>query len=233
MGMAKLAKDKHITRFMKGIFNLRPSLPRYTFTWNVGTVLKYLSQLYPNENLSLKMLTLKCIALFALSSAQRSQTLVNLDLRFVSVTDNSLIFKIPVLLKTTKPNKSNVDVIIHKYQKQENCPVRCIKHYILRTKDVRKSKNLFISFKTFKHVTTSTIARWLKIVLGNAGIDINKFKSSFRSASTSATKQAGISLNDILKTANWRSAYTFQKFYFKDIETPLPSYTETVFNSYL
>ena len=31
-----------VTRFLKGIFEIKPSLPRYSVVWDVGTVLKYL-----------------------------------------------------------------------------------------------------------------------------------------------------------------------------------------------
>ena len=34
-----------VTRFLKGIFELKPSLPRYSVIWDVGTVLKYLQSL--------------------------------------------------------------------------------------------------------------------------------------------------------------------------------------------
>ena len=34
-----------VTRFLKGIFELKPSLPRYSVIWDVGTVLKYLQTL--------------------------------------------------------------------------------------------------------------------------------------------------------------------------------------------
>ncbi|CAG2203473.1 unnamed protein product [Mytilus edulis] len=69
---------------------------------------------------------------------------------------------------------------------------------------------------TLKAVTSCSIARWLKLVLSNAGINVLKFKAhSYRSASSSAAKRAGISLNDILKTANWASAQTFKKFYYE------------------
>jgi hypothetical protein len=40
---------------------------------------------------------------------------------------------------------------------------------------------------------------------------------SFRGASTSKPLGAGVSLKDILETANWASAKTFYKFYFEDV----------------
>lgn len=194
---------------MKGIFNLRPTLSRYSFTWNVGKVLKYLESLYPLHSLSMKFLTLKYIALVGLATAQRSQTLSVLDLKFVCCTFSSLIFRI---LKTTRPNHMNQTVTITSFHKPQIFPVKSLKHYIHRTTTIRKNSKQFVLFKTYKAITSFTIARWLKLVLNLSGIDTSKFKAhSYRGASSSAAKMGGMSLNDILKTADWSSASTFRK----------------------
>ena len=75
----KLIGNAMISRFMKGVFNLRPPLPRYKFTWEVSKVLNYLADLYPLQTLSLKELTIKLSILLSLSTAQRAQTLVTLS----------------------------------------------------------------------------------------------------------------------------------------------------------
>lgn len=67
-------------RFIKGIFECRPSLPRYQETWDVTVVLDYLAKLGPPEKLSLKNLTLKVVMLMALLSGQRRQTLNTLSI---------------------------------------------------------------------------------------------------------------------------------------------------------
>lgn len=43
-----------VTRFMKGVFELRSPRPRYKETWDISTVLRYLRSLYPTSELSLK-----------------------------------------------------------------------------------------------------------------------------------------------------------------------------------
>lgn len=60
---------------------MRPPVARYMFTWDVGQVLKYLGSLYPLNDLSLKMITLKSVAFMALATAQRSQTLSSRNLK--------------------------------------------------------------------------------------------------------------------------------------------------------
>lgn len=230
LGKQIFLKNYTISKFMKGVFNLRPPLPRYTFIWDVKEVLAYLSQLFPLTDLPLKELTLKCVALVALSTAHRAQTLIALDLSLMKCDNNIVTFNTRELFKTSRPKHMSPDVKIYSFHRKEICPVYTLKHYIIKTKHFRKSNKLFVSYKTFKNVTTSTIARWLRDVLTLAGIDVSKFKAhSYRSASTSAASRAGLSLAGILKTANWSSAGTFQKFYHKEIKKSA-NYTESVFS---
>ena len=62
-------KTQLISRFMKGIFNDRPALPRYQHTWDINLVLSYLDTL-PLCSLDDKQLTLKTVMLLALLSGQ-------------------------------------------------------------------------------------------------------------------------------------------------------------------
>ena len=63
-------------------------------------------------------------------------------------------------------------------------------------------------------MTSSTIARWLKICLSEAGIDTEIFKAhSVRGASSSKAATAGGTTADILQAADWSSESTFQKYY--------------------
>jgi hypothetical protein len=50
-----------IKRFMKGVFNQRPALPRYQHIWDVNIVLEYLASLSPVNVLSFYTLTLKFV----------------------------------------------------------------------------------------------------------------------------------------------------------------------------
>ena len=43
-----------VSRFMKGIFQLRMPTPKYLVTWDVSVVLGYLKTLSPKNSLSLK-----------------------------------------------------------------------------------------------------------------------------------------------------------------------------------
>lgn len=60
---------------LKGVYNLRPSEPKYCKTWDVSNVLGYLRKLSPIKFISLKDLTLKLVMLIAIIIASRVQSL--------------------------------------------------------------------------------------------------------------------------------------------------------------
>ena len=218
---------------MKGVFNTNPPRPRYNQTWDVATVLKYIDSLPDNVDLSLPLLTRKLLALMALTSAQRAQTLTCLSVESLSFEDNRASFKIFDLLKTT--SRSNVsDQVLSLVSFETNnklCVVKTLRDYLERTKPLRTDHTLFIStIKPHKAVTTATLARWMKAVLRDSGIDISVFKAhSFRGASTSCAYAHGVSLQEILKTANWSQASTFKTFYHKPVVDP--NFANSVLNS--
>ena len=59
-----------IKRIMKGVFKTKPSLPKYTVTYDASGVLKYFSTRPPNHLLNIQELTWKLATLMALLSAQ-------------------------------------------------------------------------------------------------------------------------------------------------------------------
>ena len=69
-GHCQIGKHNFVNRFMRGIFYLKLSLPRYNFTWNVSDLLKYLAKL-DNHSLSLKQITLKCVSLLVAARTWR------------------------------------------------------------------------------------------------------------------------------------------------------------------
>ena len=55
-----------VTKFVKGVANLRPPLPKYTKVWHVSMVLNKFRSMEDNDALSLKDLTLKLTTLLCL-----------------------------------------------------------------------------------------------------------------------------------------------------------------------
>ena len=102
MGHNNFTNIPFIARFMKGIFNLRPPVPRYQFTWDVKQVLSYLSSHFPLRSLNLKMLTQKLVTLLALCTAQRAQTLVSLKIDEMIIQGDHVSFSISSIQKNFK-----------------------------------------------------------------------------------------------------------------------------------
>ena len=79
-----------------------------------------------------------------------------------------------------------------------------------------KDKLLLSYVKPHSPISSSSVARWITTVLKSAGIDTDTFKShSVRSASATAAVSAGITTNQIMDAADWRSESVFERFYYK------------------
>ena len=62
-----------VSKFCRGVFQLRPSLPRYAFTWDVKQLFDCYRSLGENSSLKLRALTLKLGTILALLMSQRAQ----------------------------------------------------------------------------------------------------------------------------------------------------------------
>ena len=73
-------QQKLVIRFIRGAFEMKPALPKYSNRWNVNVVLNYLELLHPYSKLTLKELCQKLAMLLALLSGQTCQTILKLIL---------------------------------------------------------------------------------------------------------------------------------------------------------
>ena len=92
-----------VTRFMKGVFETRPSLPRYPETWDVNVVLDYIAGLGQPEGQDLKMLSYKIVMLLALLTGQCCQTLHALDITNIDLNAEKCTFLIMSLTENILP----------------------------------------------------------------------------------------------------------------------------------
>ena len=74
---------------------------------------------------------------------------------------------------------------------------------------------MFLTYqKPHNAVSASTISRWVKSLLKRAGVGSSKFGAhSTRATSSSAAKQAGVPIMDILSIGEWSSERTFARHY--------------------
>ncbi|XP_053321093.1 uncharacterized protein LOC128492534 [Spea bombifrons] len=207
-----------ICRLLRGIPLSRPPLPRYSSTWDVDVVLRFLENWPPNPALSLKQLSAKLLLLFCVLSCKRVSDVRALDFFAKVYRPDGVLFDI------SRRTKTNIKSVFYPAfpHRPLLCPVLCLREYELRTQSLRdpSSPPLFISFK-LPHcpVSTSTLSRWLKWILQLAGIDMSIFSPhSVRGASASKASSIGCRMEDILKAADWSSDSTFKEFYLHPVQ---------------
>ena len=76
---APIGQHPLVTQLLRGVYNSRPPMPRYTWTWDVDLVVRHLRGLGNNTDLSLKRLSGKLVLLMALTLASRTSELQALD----------------------------------------------------------------------------------------------------------------------------------------------------------
>ena len=212
-----------ISKFLKGIFNTRPPVPRYSSVWDVRLVLNLLRSWSPVATLSLKTLSQKLCMLIALLDAPRVQTLKALNLVGLEISGSKISFKIANLLKTNRQGrKVGKEVSLAAYPPDRRlCVLTVLRQYIAATKTLRGSEQqLFISYiEPHDAVSKDTLARWIKEVLTMAGINTSVFKAhSTRAASVSAASAGMVPTSEIIERASWTNEATFRKYYRKPID---------------
>jgi len=210
-----------VSRLLKGVFHQRPPQPRYSETWDVNKVTSYLDSLGENASLPLPVLTHKTVMLLALTRPSRSADLSQLDLRGRRYLPEGVVFQPTKLAKQSRQSKPLTDFFFPAFPHNSRlCPVHALQAYEERTVSFREGQGSSVLFlttiKPHSPASSSTIARWLKSLLGKAGIDTAIFKAhSVRGAAATAAHNAGVTTGDILNAADWSTQSVFQKFYYK------------------
>lgn len=140
------------------------------------------------DSLDIKFLIWKLCTLLALTTAARAQTLECMNFKNMCLDSNSVVFHFTLLFEMFRPGRSN-SISLQKYivRGKKLCVVSTLHEYLKRLKKRRKYDQLLVSYKTFNKVSTSTVGRWIKDVMGTVGIDITYFKAhSIRSVASSS-----------------------------------------------
>ncbi|KZS00859.1 Uncharacterized protein APZ42_002676, partial [Daphnia magna] len=172
----ELGKNTLVTNLMKGIYNKRPPLPKYGSTWDPAVVLSHFdSRANTSNELSTLQLSRKSATLLAITSLSRCADLASIRLQSIRFSGQGASFSLD------RPRKAQHAGPLHSLsigawsQNPAICPVDCLRRYIDRTAALRGESNselLFIgSNKPHKPVSSSTIGRWIKDQLKEAGID--------------------------------------------------------------
>ena len=226
-----------ISRLLHGVRNLRKPQPKYPFLWDAKDLLLYLVNWPISPTSPLKDITLKLTTVLACVSAQRLHNLSLLDVRYIKFNPSAKYLYVFSDLKVirqrpcfiiTLPSYSDVDRLQ---------TVEVLRLYIEKTKQFRVDKyhQLLLSWRPHhKPVTTDTLARWIRQVMHDAGIDIKSFGAhSVRGASASFALRQNASIDSLLRAGDWSSLSTFNKHYnrvHKSLPTNELSTTITMYN---
>lgn len=228
-----------IKRFFKGIFRLRPPLPKYETTWDPSIVLNFLEKIYPHENVSLELHSKKLVTLLALVTAHRMQTFSKINIDHIKKSSTQITIKITEIIKTSRINSNQPLLVIPFFnQKPEICPGKTLQSYLDRTRSLRGNvKNLFIAIKRpHGAVSSQTLSRWVRGTLEASGVDVAAFGAhSARHAATSAALRLGVSIDVIRRTAGWsETSNIFFKFYNRPLQNKVhdDSFAQAVINNH-
>ena len=119
------------------------------------------------------------------------------------------------------------------------CPVRALRYYLDRTKDLRGSRSLlFISFKKghTSDIRPATLSPWLKQTIllrykqaDQQALDLVQVKAyDIRAFAASKAFYGGVSVDQIMQVYHWKAHNTFTNFYQKDL-----TWSDTDNNMYL
>lgn len=87
-----MAKHPLVYCFMKEVNNLKPTIPKYNFTWDVGIVLNYLGTYDSVFDLSGKLATLLAV----LCCKKARELLAVIDLKNISFEEDLLFIRVHV-----------------------------------------------------------------------------------------------------------------------------------------
>ena len=159
----------------------------------------------------------------ALMWPSRAADLAKLNLNTHSYTGKGVSFQPSHLSKQCHLSKPITEFFFPHYLHDESlCRVQVLQAYERSTEPFRaknSSPTLFLSWiEKYEPVSSSTITRWLRTCLEEAGIDVNTFTHSVRGAACSCAAWSGVTVADILNAADWSTETTFQQFYHQAIQ---------------
>ena len=241
-----ISKSRDLNRLLSSFERDRPRASKSIPSWDLSLVLLALTKepFEPLDKAQLKWLTFKTVFLLALASGKRrseihawtkSSIFFNSDDSKVTVSPspafiakNQLASEGPSVIKPVVIPALTTILTSDLTEDISLCPVRALKIYLDRTKELRQNKSLiFVSFKPGfkKDISRSTISHWLKKTVlscyemaDQETLQVSRVKAhDVRALSASLAFKGGVSLDEILNCCFWKSHGTFTNFYLKDL----------------
>ncbi|KAH7819663.1 uncharacterized protein MONOS_16698 [Monocercomonoides exilis] len=180
--------------------------------WNPNVLLKYFTELGPNNKLSFKTLTMKVITLTMLFSACRFTELERVNMENSRFEEEGVY--LDTVLKTSHTRSEIAVPFLHDLPLI--CPASAIKDLYFLVKQKQNSNKLLLNTTTFEPLTASGIRKLAKEAMKLAGVP-QRFKPySLKAATLSTLTMAGIPPSQIAKFARLSpKTDTLVKHYFK------------------
>ncbi len=97
-----IGKQQLVVKLMKGAYNKKPPIPKYTGFWDVNLVINYIISLGPDKELSLSTLSSKLAMLLALSSLCRVSELASIVRDSIVIDDEQAKFALSAPRKSQR-----------------------------------------------------------------------------------------------------------------------------------
>ena len=223
---------------LRGMFNNRPPAPRYSCSWDIRTVVEFLTD-HKSSTLSTLQLAKKATTLLALVNTDRCSDLAALDRDHAHWTPDGVEFTVTCLTKKRSarhPGPPRKVFYASFPENNEVCPVSVLQLYIQKTAEqvtnLGQLKPLFITSRKLIHRDKpGTIGHWIKDTLRLAGIDTEVFSAhSTRGASTSWVAARGVPIGNVLRQLTGPPGLLLNNF--TTAQVTLPFIQEPSFNQH-
>ena len=241
-----ISQSSDLHRLFSSFHRARPKSSRNLRKWNLSVVLSELTKapFEPMKDTDLKHLTLKTAFLLALASGKHRSKIhawvpskvSNLgQWEKVALFPSSNFIAKNQLASEGSQSVSPVTIpalttILDRQFKEDRtlCPVRALRYYLDRTKDLGLSRSLlFISFKKghTSDIRPATLSSWLKQTIllcykqaDQQALDLVQVKAhDIRTFAASKAFYDGVSVDQIMQACHWIAHNTFTNFYLKDL----------------
>ena len=169
-----------VKRYIKGIFENSPTLPKFQFTWNASLLFNSFRNMQEIQESDIQKLTQNLVTLMTLiSGSRRVQAIYSVSVSDIKILDNKVVITIMSLIKQTKPTKHMSPLFFQAYQKQQKiCFVSYLIEYLKRTKSYRNTEKLFLTcIKPYMTTSKDTTSRWCKSIIKENGISTHSYTS--------------------------------------------------------
>ena len=234
-----LGNNPFVSQLVRGMANVRPRTRVLTPSWSIPAVLASFAKppFEPLHDVSLADLTHKTLFLIAAASARRRSCLQALSIKpghcrfenhgvrfvpdpqFIPKNQTLDFFPSDIFIPELKSS-----VVADKFI----CPVRSLKWYLQRTEGLRTSQRLFVISKApYGAASVDTISRWLvEVISPHARGRVRAHE--VRGVAASRALFSGVSIQDILRAAAWKTPSTFVACYLTDALTAEASFGRAV-----